>query len=75
MKGERGGEAGEEIRGGGQQEEGAAPPGGGSALLSSPLGPRVLSWLGNFPPSTWLCLSALGSSWCHFYSSTFKVCV
>lgn len=28
---------------------------------------------GRGPPSTWLCLSALGRSWYHFYSPNFEV--
>ena len=61
--------------GGGQRsrrgrQAGAGGQAGRGALCAA--ASRVLPWLGNLPPGTWRCCSALGSSWYHFYSSTSK---
>lgn len=71
------------IKGRGTQGPGARPgegPAGGRASPArpapcSPVPPGGLvdgTGLGKLPASTWLCLSALGSSWDHFYSSSSK---
>lgn len=71
MKGGR--ETGEKIKG--QQEREVTCLLGWGLRSPQTLGLRMLPCFGNFPPSAWLCLPALGSSWYHFYSSNFKVCV